>query len=181
MTNPDELLAEFQGTLTRGGKKRKAAFAESVGLMWEYLYKTPGEQRPYVDFGKMLGVNDSSASSRLSILVKHGIITKTSMRKGSGGGVGFVCNWLEKKRNEVDASEASEPSVSTPTSSVTTVARNGRDVAAELSSIDVLAERAVQSMRLLLGRESPLGLAMVETLREIQTHVSRAMSGIASK
>ncbi len=180
MTNPDELLAEFQGTLTRGGKKRKAAFAESVGLMWEYLYKTPGEQRPYVDFGKMLGVNDSSASSRLSILVKHGIITKTSMRKGSGGGVGFVCDWLEKKRS--DASEASEPDVSTPMSGApTTTARNGRDVAAELSSIDVLAERAVQSMRLLLGRESPLGLAMVETLREIQTHVSRAMSGIASK
>lgn len=49
----------------------------------------------------------------------------------------------------------------------------------ELLGIDALAERGVQSMRMLMKEDSRLGSAMIENLREIQVCVSRAMSGLS--
>ena len=170
-TRSAELLREFQATIKGGTSgKRKASISESVGAMWEYLVKTPGEQKPYADFGAMFGgVNPSSAFSRIKTLVGRGVITKTSGRKGAGGGAGFCCPWLEERRTGTASVAVSAP----------IMASGG--VKVELVSIDAIAERGVQSMRSLMEQDSPVGLAMVEMLREIQTRATRAMSGLVNK
>lgn len=163
--DPDKLLEEFKKTLPGNGR-RKAGLAESVSAIWEYLVKTPGEQRPYDEFGKMLGVKTTSASfGKLKTLTRNGVIRRTSPRR-AGNGVGFVCEWLEARRRG---------------ESFTEVAGAERDARKELTAIDALAEKGVQSMRMVMGEDSKLGGAMVEMLREIQTRTNRALIGLADK
>jgi hypothetical protein len=170
--NPDELLVELRKTLSESGGKRKAALAESVSAIWDYLVKTPGEQRPYDEFSRMLNVSRSGAFGKLKTLVKNGIVKKTAGRMG-GNGVGFICEWLEaRRRGETTA-------LVIPTE-IRPRHEAPHDIRCELTDIDSLAERGVQSMRTLNGRDRKLGLAMVETLREIQARVSRAMIGLTT-
>lgn len=93
----EQLLEAYLKEL-KGDGVRANALAESVRAMWDYLVNTPGEQRPYAEFGKMLGIGSSSAYSRIQAMIRNGIIQKTAGRRGVGGGVGLICEWVEQRR-----------------------------------------------------------------------------------
>lgn len=164
--DPDKLLAELCKTLRSGGK-RKAALAESVSAIWEYLVKTPGEQRPYDEYARMLNVGRSTALAKLKTLAKNGVLKKTAGRTGLG--VGFICEWLEARRRG-EAAPASEIM-----SERDVGVDHDHDVKGSLRDIDVMAERGVQSVRQLMNHDPRLGFSMIEAFREIQLRVSRAM------
>lgn len=169
--NPDKLLVELSERLRSGGK-RKAALAESVSAIWEYLVKTPGEQRPYDEYAKMLDVGRNTAFAKLKTLVNNGVIKKTAGRTGLG--VGFICEWLEAhRRGEIAPLDPSEIAATHDVSHV--------DVKGSLSDIDVMAERGVQSARQLMEHDPRLGLSMIEAFREIQLRVSKTMILVVDK
>lgn len=175
--NAADLLEEFRKDFVevRGGNPR---FVKSVQPMWEYLVNTPGEQRPYAEFGEMFGIGQSAAFSRIKTLMSAGVLVRTSGRRGHGGGAGFICEWLEERRQIVRGAvktrraRASEPDHAQVLDGVC------RSVQEELDAIDAMAERGIQSMRLLGDRVS---LAMIETLREIQVRVSRISTELAKQ
>lgn len=169
--NPDKLLAELCATLRSGGR-RKAALAESVSAIWEYLVKTPGEQRPYDEYAVMLDVGRNTAFAKLKTLVKNGLLKKTAGRTGLG--VGFICEWLEARRRGENLSLI--PSEVVATHDVIHV-----DVQGSLGGIDAMAERGVQSARQLMEHDPRLGLFMIEAFREIQLRVSKAMILVVDK
>lgn len=169
--NPDKLLAELCETLRSGGK-RKAALAESVSAIWEYLVKTPGEQRPYDEYARMLDVGRNTAFAKLKTLVKNGLIKKTSGRTGLG--VGFICEWLEARRR-------GEATPLVPSEIAATHDVSHGDVRGSLGDIDVMAERGVQSARQLMEHDPKLGASMIEAFREIQLRVSKTMTLVVDK
>lgn len=157
--NPTSLLAEFREEIVDSGRKRKEALVESLGLVWEYLVKTPGEQMPYNEYGRLFGTNGKNAYSRLKTLANAGVIKKTSGGKGAEG-VGFICEWLEARRR----GDQAKPAESTD-----------EDVAESLNSIEDLAERCVQSVRRQFS-DQRTSLAVIQALREIQASTSRALA-----
>src|SRR5579883_770119 len=98
----DTLLNEYarQVELEHGD-----AAASAVRKLWTYLSTTPGEQFPYAKFAQDLGVGPQQARKKMLMLAQKKVITQTIVRRGSGGGVGFVCDWLEARRNGVSGAD----------------------------------------------------------------------------
>lgn len=152
--------------------RSKSAAVEAVALLWDYLDRTPGEQLPCASFGEMLGMNGPSAYGRLSALEKLGLVTKTASRKGSGGGVGFVCPWLEARRRSPSpggpAPAAAEPKARGRQAG--TKASDHDGMLDPLERIDAAADRGVAAARGLAPSDATL--TITQALREIQALVA---------
>ena len=168
------------------GQGGKCAIA-SMGSLWDYLTKTPGEQRPYTEFARILDVNvdrPMSAKARLDSLVRRGLLSKTSSRRGTGGGVGFVCVWLEKRRL---AGQPGQPEKIARNAVGESVRRGSHKdetiegLKTELAAIEEAAERVVGTVRPLVLDDSRLGFAVVEAMREIQARVNRTRVGLTDR
>lgn len=163
----ESLLDEFTSSIMESPDihfRSKDVAADTVARLWHYLDRTPGEQLPCAAFGEMLGVNGPAAYSRLGALEKLGIITKTASRKGAGGGIGFVCAWLEARRGR--APETARPRTKAQPAPMS----DPEGMLDGLERIDAAADRAVEAARRLGASDSTL--TITQALREIQALVA---------
>jgi hypothetical protein len=189
-----ELLASYQKDIEAGSNRARKNHSLSIGQLWPYLARTPGEQLSLSAFGEIFGIVATSASSRLNGLVKHGLIRKATSRKGVGGGIGYLCDWLEQRRGSnggpieptgyasVHASGNGSPvdptgdasSNGNGTTRLNGASRHDEAAPLELTTIELTAEYVCQIVRPLLEQNSRMGIEIVDAMRKIQSSANRA-------
>lgn len=172
----DLLLEPFRQEILRVHRDQLhiQVLADAVTALWPYLTATPGEQFAMLEFAQMFKVSSTNgATIRLSKLVGLGILTRTMLRKGRGGGSGYVCPWLEARRSggvlplqpvqEVDIPDATDV----------------ESLGHELELAMLALGRSLAETHRLVGAESVTGRAITAALQEVGAHLNRARTCLA--
>lgn len=187
----EELLVAYKKLIESGHNRARKNHSASITQLWPYLARTPGEQLSLAVFGEIFGVVPGSATARLAGLVKHGLIRKTATRQGKGGGVGYICEWLEQRRERSSAAAGHVAPETTVETVETVEAHNGNGVSLrndrsgfrlsiqapirdELDAIERIAEYCVSVVRPLVDQNSSVGIELIDAMRKIQASANRA-------